>query len=110
MLELFGMFVFAPPTHHLARDSALRLHMEAHKASLGALVVAAFCALVGWKMTVVNSRDRGTRGFAMALWPSSSSSSLPCLSVFTYNLTVHTGAMEKSRPCSARCRPTCAFW
>lgn len=92
MLELFGMFVFALLPIIWLVTALCGLHMEAHKASLGALVVAAFCALVGWKMTVVNAATAALEGFAMALWPIVI---VIIAAVFTYNLTVHTGAMEK---------------
>ena len=91
MLELFGMFVLALMPIIWLVVALCGLHMEAYKASLGALVVAAVCATLGWQMTPVNLGTAALEGFAMALWPIVI---VIIAAVFTYNLTVHTGAME----------------
>lgn len=91
MLELFGMFVVALLPIIWLVIALCGLHMEAHVASLGALVVAVVCAMVGWGMTPVNMATAALEGFAMALWPIVI---VIIAAVFTYNLTVHTGAME----------------
>lgn len=91
MLELFGMFVLALAPIIWLVIALCGLHMQAHVASLGALVVAAVCATLGWGMTPVNLGTAALEGFAMALWPIVI---VIIAAVFTYNLTVHTGAME----------------
>ena len=91
MLELFGMFVFALAPIIWLVIALCGLHMEAYKASLGALVVAAICATIGWGMTPINLGTAALEGFAMAIWPIVI---VIIAAVFTYNLTVHTGAME----------------
>ena len=91
MLELFGMFVLALAPIIWLVIALCGLHMEAYLASLGALVVAAVCAALGWAMTPVNMATAALEGFAMALWPIVI---VIIAAVFTYNLTVHTGAME----------------
>lgn len=91
MLELFGMFVFALLPIIWLVIALCGLHMEAYVASLGALVVAAACAALGWQMSPVNMATAALEGFAMALWPIVI---VIIAAVFTYNLTVHTGAME----------------
>ena len=91
MLELFGMFVLALAPIIWLVIALCGLHMEAYVASAGALVVAALCATFGWGMTPVNLGTAALEGFAMALWPIVI---VIIAAVFTYNLTVHTGAME----------------
>ena len=91
MLELFGMFVLALAPIIWLVIALCGLHMEAYLASLGALVVAAACAALGWGMTPANMATAALEGFAMALWPIVI---VIIAAVFTYNLTVHTGAME----------------
>ena len=68
------------------------MKMEAWKASLGALVVAAVLAMAKWHMTPINALTAALEGMAMAIWPIVI---VIIAAVFTYNLTVHTGAMEK---------------
>ena len=92
MLELFGMFVLALLPIIWLVAALCGLHMEAYKASVGALVVAFACAMLGWQMPLVNATTAALEGFAMALWPIVI---VIIAAVFTYNLTVHTGAMEK---------------
>ena len=91
MLELFGMFVLALAPIIWLVIALCGLHMEAYKASLGALLVAAICAMAGWGMSALNMATAALEGFAMALWPIVI---VIIAAVFTYNLTVHTGAME----------------
>lgn len=91
MLELFGMFVIALAPIIWLVIALCGLHMEAYLASLGALVVAGVCAVLGWGMGPVNLATAALEGFAMALWPIVI---VIIAAVFTYNLTVHTGAME----------------
>ena len=55
MLELFGMFVLALLPIIWLVAALCGLHMEAYKASVGALVVAFACAMLGWQMPLVNA-------------------------------------------------------
>ena len=91
MLEQLMMFVLAlMPILWL--DLALcGMKMEAWKASLGALIVSAALALGVWHMTPLNAATAALEGMAMAIWPIVI---VIIAAVFTYNLTVHTGAME----------------
>lgn len=91
MLELFGMFVFALAPIIWLVIALCGLHMQAHIASLGALLVAIICSIIGWNMSPINVATAALEGFAMALWPIVI---VIIAAVFTYNLTVHTGAME----------------
>ena len=99
MLELFGMFVLALAPIIWLVIALCGMHMKAHLASLGALVVAAVCAMLGWGMTPVNMATAALEGFAMALWPIVI---VIIAAVFTYNVTVHTSGMEtiKAMLCS----------
>ena len=91
MLGLLGMFLLALTPIFWLVIALCGLHMEAYKASLGALVVAIGAALLGWHMTPVNIATAALEGFAMAVWPIVI---VIIAAVFTYNLTVHTGAMD----------------
>lgn len=99
MLELFGMSVLALAPIIWLVIALCGMHMEAYKASLGALLVAVVCAVAGWQMSALNVATAALEGFAMALWPIVI---VIIAAVFTYNLTVHTGAMEliKAMLCS----------
>lgn len=91
MLELLGMFLLAlTPIIWLVLALCI-LHMEAYKASLGAFAVAVIAAMLGWQMTAMNVATAALEGFAMAIWPIVI---VIIAAVFTYNLTVRTGAME----------------
>ena len=91
MFELIGMFVLALLPIVWLIIALCGLKMEAYKASLGAFLVAVVEALFIWHMTPVNALTASLEGFAMALWPIVI---VIIAAVFTYNLTVHTGAME----------------
>ena len=91
MLGLLGMFLLALTPIFWLVIALCGLHMEAYKASLGALLVAIGAALLGWHMTPVNIATAALEGFAMAVWPIVI---VIIAAVFTYNLTVHTGAMD----------------
>lgn len=67
------------------------MKMEAWKASFGALVISALLGMFVWKMTPINAATAALEGMAMAIWPIVI---VIIAAVFTYNLTVHTGAME----------------
>lgn len=68
------------------------LKMAGHKACVLALVIAGVVAIAGWKLSVVNTLTAALEGILNALWPI-------CLviiaALFTYNLTLKTGAMEQ---------------
>ncbi len=99
MLGLFGMFVLALTPIIWLVIALCGLHIEAWKASLGALAVAIVVAALGWQMTAVNIATAALEGFAMALWPISL---VIIAAVFTYNVTVHTAGIEtiKAMLCS----------
>lgn len=65
--------------------------MQAHIASVGALIVAFIEAIVIWKMPLLSAGTAALEGFAMALWPIVI---VIIAAVFTYNLTVYSGAMD----------------
>ncbi len=91
MIELLGMFVLAlSPIIWLVIGLCI-LKLEAYQASLGAFLIAAAVALIAWQMPPVHMATAAAEGFAMALWPIVV---VIIAAVFTYNLTVHTGAME----------------
>lgn len=67
------------------------LKIAGHKACVAALLLTAVLAVFYWKLSVVNTLTAGLEGVLNALWPI-------CLvivaALFTYNLTLETGAME----------------
>ena len=67
------------------------LKIAGHKACLIALVITAVLAAGYWKLSLVCTATAGLEGVLNALWPI-------CLvivaALFTYNLTLETGAME----------------
>lgn len=68
------------------------LKMAGHKACVSALVITAVLAIGYWKLSIVNTATAALEGALNALWPI-------CLviiaALFTYNLTLKTGAMEQ---------------
>lgn len=99
MLELFGMFVLALTPILWLVCALMVFKWEAYQASIGAFVVAVVAALLGWHISVINLTTAALEGFLMALWPIVI---VIIAAVFTYNLTVETGAMEhiKAMLCS----------
>ena len=91
MMELLLMFVLALMPILWLVLALCGMKMEAWKASFGALIVSAALALGVWKMTPINAATAALEGMAMAIWPIVI---VIIAAVFTYNLTVHTGAME----------------
>lgn len=91
MLELFGMFVLALTPIIWLVIALCGMHMEAYKAAFGAFVVAAVVAFIGWNMSVINIATASLEGVLFALWPIVI---VIIAAVFTYNLTVETGAMD----------------
>ncbi|WP_024465687.1 L-lactate permease [Treponema pedis] len=71
--------------------SLSRLKMPSHKACGIALIITFILAISYWKLSVVNTSTAAAEGVLTALWPI-------CLviiaALFTYNLTVHTNAMD----------------
>lgn len=69
-----------------------RLKMPSHTACLSALAITAVLALAIWKLSPINTAAAALEGSLNALWPI-------CLvivaALFTYNLTLKTGAMEQ---------------
>ena len=65
--------------------------MQAHVASIGACIIAFLEAIIIWNMPLINAGSAALEGFAMALWPIVI---VIIAAVFTYNLTVYTGAMD----------------
>ena len=65
--------------------------MQAHVASVGAFIVALIEAIFIWKMPALLAGSAALEGFAMAIWPIVI---VIIAAVFTYNLTVYTGAMD----------------
>lgn len=68
------------------------LKIPGHKACVIALVITCILSIGYWKLSVVNTLTGGLEGILNALWPI-------CLviiaALFTYNLTLKTGAMDK---------------
>ena len=67
------------------------LKLQAHIASIGAMVVAFIEGIAIWGLSLSNAATAALEGFAMALWPIVL---VIIAAVFTYNLTVYTGAMD----------------
>ena len=67
------------------------IKMPAHLAAAGALLVAAILSVAWWHMPLINMTTAALEGIAMAIWPIVI---VIIAAVFTYNVTVHTGAIE----------------
>lgn len=67
------------------------LKMPGHRACLAALVIAFVLALTLWHMPVLDCATSALEGFAAALWPIIL---VIVAAIYTYNLSVRTGAME----------------
>jgi len=67
------------------------LKMIAYKACLGALGISAVLALFVWKMAPLDCFTAALEGAALALWPIIL---VIIAALFTYNLTLRTGAMD----------------
>ena len=61
------------------------------KAACGSMVVAALLSIFVWKLPVMETGTAALEGILMAIWPIVF---VIVAAVFTYNLTVKTGAME----------------
>lgn len=62
------------------------------KAALGSLVISIILAIAVWHLNAVNTLTAGLEGLFMAIWPIIL---VILAAVFTYRLTLRTGAMEK---------------
>ncbi len=69
----------------------LALKLPTFKAAMGSFVIAALLAILVWKMPVSAMAGAALEGLLMALWPIIL---VILAAVFTYRLSVHTGAME----------------
>lgn len=67
------------------------LKMPSYKASLITLLIAALEGLFIWHSPLINVLTAALEGFLMALWPIVI---VIIAAIFTYNITVKTGAME----------------
>ncbi len=69
----------------------IALHLPAWKAAVGSFAIACVLALGYWKLPALHVATASAEGFLMALWPIVL---VIIAAVFTYNLCVHTGAMD----------------
>lgn len=65
--------------------------LQSHIASAGACIIAFAEAIFIWNMSFIEAGSAALEGFAMALWPIII---VIIAAVFTYNMTVYTGAMD----------------
>lgn len=91
MLNYFIMFILALAPIIWLVVALLALRIETYKASIGACILAFLEAIIIWKFPVVLTGSAMAEGFALALWPIVI---VIIAAVFTYNLTVHTKAMD----------------
>ena len=91
MLDLFVPFILALLPIIWLVIALCALHMEAWLASFTSFAVCAVVALTYFGMTPINAATAALEGFLFALWPIVI---VIIAAVFTYNLTVHTGAMD----------------
>ena len=89
---LFSKFILAmlPILWLIVALSGLK--MAGHKVCVIAFLLSMVLAVAGWKLSVLNTATAAAEGILNALWPI-------CLviiaALFTYNLTLRTGAMEQ---------------
>ncbi|MBQ7891404.1 MAG: L-lactate permease [Erysipelotrichaceae bacterium] len=89
--NLFVMFILALLPIIWLVIALCFLKWQAYIASFGALVICMLEALFIWKMPAFWMITAAFEGFAMAIWPIVI---VIIAAVFTYNLTLHTGAMD----------------
>lgn len=70
------------------------LKMPAHKATIIGLAVSAIIAVIAWNMPVSLMLKAALEGVVMAVWPILW---VILAAIFTYNVSVETGAMDKMR-------------
>ena len=68
------------------------LKWPGYRACFMALVVTIVIAVIGWKLSIINTATAALEGICNALWPIII---VILAALFTYNLTLKTGAMEK---------------
>ena len=68
------------------------LKWPGYRACFMALVVTIVIAVFGWKLSIINTATAALEGICNALWPIII---VILAALFTYNLTLKTGAMEK---------------
>ncbi len=68
------------------------LKMPGYRACFIALIVTIVIAIAGWKLSIINTATAALEGICNALWPIII---VILAALFTYNLTLKTGAMEK---------------
>lgn len=68
------------------------LKWPGYRASLGALIIAIAEAIIYFRLSVIDTLTSAIEGFAFALWPIVI---VIIAAVFTYNLCLHTGSIEK---------------
>ncbi|MDF9825103.1 lactate permease [Breznakia sp. PF5-3] len=90
-MQLFLMFLLALAPIIWLIIALTKFKMAGFKASIIALVIAFFLAILVWKMSLLDASSAALEGFAMALWPIIL---VIIAAVFTYNLTVYSGAMN----------------
>ncbi len=89
--NIFVMFILALLPIIWLVIALCGLKLQAHIASAGACIIAFIEAIIIWNMPILNAGSAALEGFAMALWPIVL---VIIAAVFTYNLTVYTGAMD----------------
>ncbi|MDD6467804.1 MAG: lactate permease LctP family transporter [Erysipelotrichaceae bacterium] len=89
--NIFIMFILALLPIIWLIFSLCFLKWQAHYASFGAFIFAITEALFIWKLPFLWTLSAALEGFAMAIWPIVI---VIIAAVFTYNLTIHTKAME----------------
>ena len=68
------------------------LKFPGYKACLIAFAITVVIAIAGWHLSVINTATAALEGICNALWPIII---VILAALFTYNLTLKTGAMEK---------------
>lgn len=91
MFDLIKMFILALAPIIWLVVALSKFKIAGYKASLVALLIAFTLAITLWEMPVLNASTAALEGFAMALWPIVL---VIIAAVFTYNLTVYSGAMN----------------
>ena len=72
------------------------LKWPGYRACFMALVVTIVIAVFGWKLSIINTATAALEGICNALWPIII---VILAALFTYNLTLKTGARKRSKPC-----------
>ena len=90
-MDLFAMFLFALMPVLCLIVALCVFKLPAYCSSFLALIICLFEAILIWNMPVFSAATAVLEGIAMALWPIVL---VIVAAVFTYNVTVYTGAME----------------